>query len=362
MGASGFSIIELVGAMLIMAILLGIVSEAVVKRVHLAQREMERSELRQLEQGLVNAIRRTRSLPGAGAWSAFLADEMAVSAGQAGMSRAGQSRWLLVDPQMRLGTAGATQGAPGLPYTQTAQGSIEPQGARLVLVSSTADALPADVLATIQAAGPGSSAAFNMIWNTGERQLPTGWTGWGDPDDLHILRIDAKRLFHRVILNNLEFHLTAQYALDVTNNTGTVTAGLSKELWVVDGTDLHLYEAGGTLQAREFVDAPMSYVYENGRWGRGVVQGKTVVDGEFGQLVDDFLATPAPPLNQTQFGANQQAIVDMFYLYLYTYGQWATGDPPFNHGGSSSHQQVPDYRILDATQTHMDAFTYNITR
>jgi hypothetical protein len=322
-------------------------SEAVVSRVRVAQQHAEIAEMQSIERGFFRSIQQNKAIPGLDNWAMVLAEELSISINQATVSRTGQPRRFIPHPDLAVGT----NSGQSLPYTQGALGSINPVNGRVLLISSTGPLLP-----------PANQIDFQPVWESLPEQLPSGWQQlWGgQPEDLHIVRLDLNRSFHRVILNNMDHFGMATYAVESITNTASMSPESTREMWIIDGTALNLIDGTGTMQGREFIRAPASYVYENQSWGRGLVQGRQTVNGDFGQLVDQFLAAPAPPLNQTQFGASQQSIIDAFYLYILTYGNWAAEG--FADGGSASHQQVPDFRIINATQTHLDAFSYNITR
>ena len=130
------------------------------------------------------------------------------------------------------------------------------------------------------------------------------------------------------------------------------------QAWYLHGTAINLHFNDSSVQGREFITDDVSYTYENGRWGRYLIYGWQNVSGAFGVLVDQFLATSAPPPYADQFGATQQAIANEMYAYLWTYGVWATNG--WFKGGSSSSQQGPDYRGLSEDQARLNSFSYNI--
>ena len=124
-----------------------------------------------------------------------------------------------------------------------------------------------------------------------------------------------------------------------------------------------------TLDTAETIQADVSFVYQNNRWGRGMGADEDEI-GDFGQLVDLFLRQPAPC--DADFGATQRAVVNAFYDYLWSYSDWAFGNPgavppvpPFSGANTSSSPQYPAYSVVVKAQSHLSgsqSFTKNLIK
>jgi prepilin-type N-terminal cleavage/methylation domain-containing protein len=275
---AGFTLIEVIGALAIVALIAGLFAQSGFERLRHAERASEVAELAQIIQGIEQAVVRTRTVPTAQNWATLVAGQLAKSPSQIAQTRPGLTRVLLFDPAFKIGPTATNT----LPFTQSAGGSILPVNSRALLVSSTAAALPN--LTTND---------FAALWNTAAGTLPAGWpAGWGGtPADLKVERLDFSRFFRRVILNNLDSTAVAPYGVDGTNVV-TIGALQRVEGWFVDTSLVNLYFSTGSLQARETLTEDTSYVFENGRWGRSVAYGAGSGSTDFGLLVDAFIDSP----------------------------------------------------------------------
>lgn len=280
--ASGFTLIEVIGALAVVALIVGVAAQSGFERLKQADRATEAADLSQIITGIERAVVRTRSVPTASNWVTVVAGHLSKSTNQIAKTRQGHTRVLLFDPNFKIGPSVTNT----LPFVQTATGSILPSNARAVVVSSIASALP-----TLTATN------FAELWNATSGTLPAGWANWGgSASDLRIERLDFSRLFRRVILNNLDSAAAAPYGVDGTNIV-TIAPLQQVEGWFVDTSQVNLYFNTLALQARETLAEDTSYVFENGRWGRSVTYGTGAGSTELAELVDAFVDTP--PLDNT---------------------------------------------------------------
>ena len=279
---SGFTLIEVIGALAVVALLVGVAAQSGFERLKQADRATEAADLSQIITGIERAVVRSRSLPTTSNWVAVVAGHLSRSTNQIARTRQGHTRVLLFDPNFRIGPSVTNT----LPFVQSPTGSVLPSNARAVVVSSIASALP-----TLTATN------FAALWNAASGTLPAGWANWGgSASDLRIERLDFSRLFRRVILNNLDSTAAAPYGVDGTNIV-TIAPLQQVEGWFVDTSQVNLYFNTLALQARETLAEDTSYVFENGRWGRSVTYGTGAGSTELAELVDAFVDTP--PLNNT---------------------------------------------------------------
>lgn len=342
----GFTLLELIGVLSILVLLSCLVAESVLQRVRLASRTAEAATLRTLAEAFKSAASRQRQLPAATNVVTLLSQELALTPSQVSLNPQKLARAILYDPSLGFGASGTA------PYIQGVRGAREVNNLRVLLVSSLTESLP-DL---------STSNHFASLWNASPNVLPADWpsTWTGEPGDLLIERLDLRPLFCRLHLNNLDQVLIGRYAIDATNTSATLAANATTNGWYWSGSQILLISSDGSLQVTEVLLEDSSYVYEDGRWGRYLVTGKTKPAGAFGALVDQFLSALPPPPNPNQFGANQQAIVDEMYYYMWSYAQWASDG--FPKGGSSSSQHVPALRFIEDSSVRLKQVSNNILK
>lgn len=387
--AGGFTLLEFIAVLAILVFLATVVGLNVLERMKRAARQAEAISMETMVGALRTNILRTKQIPTAANWPQAIANELGVPVSRVQKTRPGFNRLFREDPNLQIGAA--TNLIRRLPFTQTANGSIEPVNPRLVMASTLGGALPSV---------PTTTTAFNELWATARNAVPATWTSWRGPaDDLRIERLDLRGLFCRVVLNNLDPLSVAPYSIGIGASAaspppmseftmmglvapmvgepppvgggggGSGGSGLVKipsggrfEAWFLATTALNLHYADESLQAREFLRDDVSYVFENGRWSRYLNYGKRPPLSGFGLLVEQFRTSALP--TAPKFGANQQAVVEELFTYLYTYGMWAAGNPPltapFEVGGSTSAQQVPAYQALLDCQKRLEIITANL--
>jgi len=343
---AGFTVIELIGVLSIVSLLTLVVVESVLKRVRQAQRAGEAGTVRAMADAFKAAVVRTRSFPVVTNALPLIGRELAVPTSQVLVNPQGRTRAIVYDPNINFG------GGSVPPYTQGVHGATAVNQLRVMLVSSLTDELPS----------LSGSTMFDALWATAPGTLPAGWpSSWsGNGSDLLIERVDLRPQFCRLHLNNLDQTLIGRYAVDSTNQSSTVSVSSCRSGWYLVGTSLILFSSDGAIQVNEVLVDDASYVYENGRWGRYLVSGKTKPPGTFGSLVDQFLSTSPPPPDSNQFGANQQAIVDEMYYYMWAYAQWASAG--FPKGGSSSSQHVPELRFISDSSVRLSQVAGNLLK
>ncbi len=340
----GVSLIEVLGALTVLMILAGLVVTNVVQRITFANREAERLGNSTLADGLRSHVARTKSVPAPTAWAPAVANQLALAVNQVATNRVGNARFLAFDPAFRIGLHPTSS----IPYVQTALGSLAISNARVLLISSTAQPLP-----PLDAGTNG----FGVLWDTPAGTIPAPLTNtWtGDPADLHVLRLDLRSLFKRVMLENLDLGQGAPFSVEGLSPVTNIAAGQRRELWLIDSTAIDLHFGAGGLQAREFVAEDTSYTFENGLWRRYLRYGRSGSVGWFGDMVDRFLAAPPPP-GTTRRYANQQWIVDSMYVFLYNFGQWSIDD----FAGGEPWPHIPGYELSAAGAAGLKNFTADL--
>lgn len=343
----GYTLIELVGVLAIIAILAAVVTENILERMKRQIRETEASNLATFADAIRKSIARTKSVPGAGGLPARIATELSLPSSKVTTTPYKYTRYFLMHPEFRVGTNQTST----IPYTQTVRGStVEPSNCKAVIISSVGpideDLIPAEITGT----------TFTNLWDASEE-----WDALAQ--DVKLQRIELRDLFHRVILNNLDGYRAAPYSVESTNTLTTIPIGGRLETWFIESTALNLHMHGGALQMRDVIREDVSYVFENGRWARYVTTGKSGTSGSFGDLVDAFLRSD--PNTNPKFYSTQQAIIDDMYNYLWYFGLWATGDPPngippYREINNPAGPQIPEYRVVVDAQARLAAFSFQI--
>ncbi len=354
LGSAGFSIVELMGVLTVFAILAAIGASSTIGRFKRTARTVETSSMENIGEALRDYSLRTRTIPAQSGWPAALATELGAPVNRIQSTAAGYARAFIVDPNLQIGPATLAASARKLPFVQTAGGTVEPLNARALIVSSIVAPLPdlTNVNATV----------FASLWGTPDQTVPAGWTNWsGTGEDLRIQRIDLAPLFRRVVLGNLDPINPAVFSIDSFTNLVTLAVGAKTEVWYLDTTPLNLHLSDGTLQGQELLKEDTSYIFENGRWVRYILYGIRPPLSNFGNILEDFRASPVPP--SAASGATPQIVVDELYTFLRAYSDWAT-DPAgsFVTGGPGTQDYYPSYRRVLDSQARLDAFLSNLCR
>jgi prepilin-type N-terminal cleavage/methylation domain-containing protein len=156
----GFTLLEIIGVMAIMAILISVITPNVVRQIARAKADAEDESLVQIGKALEYALKDSGVLAGTnvGEWTITLAPYMDVAAPMVSQSLGNGTRRLILDPACNLLTN---------PYSQAERFSngsgvignlpqIPPQNVRYILVSSMDGAAPAANL---------TAAQFDAVWN-----------------------------------------------------------------------------------------------------------------------------------------------------------------------------------------------------
>lgn len=325
---SGFTIVELIGVMAILAILASFAVPAFVKQIDQARLEEEGQNLVVLGEALQRHIIGARTVP-KDAGAAGIAEELGVAIGQITATASGRPRVFLSDPEMILGSDPAV-----LPYTQTINGSpARPENVRIMIVSSHGLDLP-DLAAQVAAV----PEAFDELWDTPEGSVPAGWPSeWsGRGGRLLVCRLDLSPLFYRLIVNNLTSGVEPVFSID-DGDTYQLTASAWSTYYFQE-TAIGFYN-NGQLAGRDLLMDDRSYVYERGQW-RGRLRDGKADQSSFALALDAFLSSRlnggSPP------GVTQQAVAGEYHHFALAYATWAHAG--FPGPGSPENQAVVDAR------------------
>jgi prepilin-type N-terminal cleavage/methylation domain-containing protein len=272
---AGFTLVEFIGVIAIVAILASFSIAAVHKQMIETRREAEDISLQGLAEGLSNVVRFNLTVPSSSTWAGAIAGQLNRSLTDIGTNSMGNTRAVMVDPTFQIGNPALPFSS--LPFTQSLAGSRQVNNLNYVLLSSLADPLPAL-----------TGITFSNLWNSADDALPTGWpTTWkGKPEDLRRERITLTGLFYRLVLNNLDTTNSAWWGMDGSATNVTLAPGGRREFWVIDGTTLNLCDSTAALTARDILHADASYIFMNNRWVQSIVPIASVGGGTTETLVE----------------------------------------------------------------------------
>lgn len=355
---AGFTVLEFVAMLAVLAILATAVSTHVFNRLRDEARKAEQASLREMARAFKVHVRETRRIPALEEIPEFIALELEQPVAKVLQTANGQERVFLYDPNFKVGPTGED----GPPYEQTADGSVEPQNARLLIVSRLDGPVP-------------ETLDFEQLWELEPGALPAGVVG--DPEDFFFQRIDLKRLFHRVVLASTDPTRDGPYDFNTTTDEGEPEVRLvpalgRTEVWLIEGTPITFYSVAedltSTLQAREFVREDTSYVFERGLWSRHAYFGNGGWKGSFGTLAEVFLNAPVNP--EALYNTTPADVVNEMYNYLRQAGLWGrgvvdpdTGEyivPPYDSAGSPDQPVSPLHVLAWDAQKRLVAFTLNL--
>lgn len=245
--SQGFTLMELIGVMAILAILAGALAPNIFRAIDDAVAASELQNLERLAEDLEHYILTNKAIPSSSVnnWSTELASVSEYPAEDIRLNQNGHQRAIFFDPRF-FSTSDTNFGG----FTQTNGISSGPNSARLMIISDTKGGLP-----SLSA----STSVFDAIWNQDTGAVIT------ETSSLKILRLNIGDLFQRIILTNPNTSQTS-YALEsgglnpVPAASGS-TDGIA-EFWVIEGTELRLFSPpfpSGSLATVELVDSHFSY-------------------------------------------------------------------------------------------------------
>jgi type II secretory pathway pseudopilin PulG len=338
----GWTLIESIAVMAVIAILAALIVPNIIRRVDRASWIKETADLDSIANSFTRYILRYKTIPSYTGWASAAADQMAMPVSAISTNSRRYARAFLVDPDLRIDGA-------GLPYTQSANGAAgSPVSARVIILSSLGRALPI-------ASGVPSPADFTNIWNAAENSVPSapafgGWAGTGD--ELRVRRLNLGQLFYQLILVNHDPSPgVAPFSIDhgVTNSVASGPLGWNK--YYLDGSDLWLLDSNYNLRTRYLLKRNISFIFESGSW-RGQIQGgETFSD----QPASAFLALAKTFYNKStspnaQAGGSQSSVLISMYTFMFDYVFWATQCPHFDwhgYGTNNTPSSLPEYRMLN---------------
>ena len=326
-GQAGYSLIEICGVLLIMALLAAALIPSVIRQLDEAARTKEATDSSAIAAGLRSAILRNQFIPDHTTWASFVAEELAQAAGNVSTNQRGFARALLINPNLSLPRSGAL----GLPYTQGSAGISQPTNATVILLGSTRGALPL-------ASGVPSAADFTALWNTPKGQKPTTatWNSYTSPgDDLQIQRINLETLFSRLILSNPTTNTPPSFNI-TTNSLITLTTNLTPWLrYYLAGTVFGLYDTNTSLVGREVLQEDTYRIFDGVSWRDSLREGTRASSEGSRTLTEVFMNSPAPTPTPKWYGT-PAGQATLYQAFMVSYTSWANQNPCFSYGGAGN--------------------------
>ncbi len=247
----GFTLIEMIAVMAIMAILAGSIAPSIISQIVRAKADQETITLKTLLKSLKLYSLDNKTVPtqSGTSWATAVASMHSLPVSKVISNENGHTRGYYVDPRFLTGTETVFTG-----YSQTTGLSAQPVSPRIMLVSNMdADALPA----------PTTTAAFSAIWDQSVGASVI------ESESIRIERINLQPYFHRVILNNEHTTNQPSYQLEsgishsIDLKSGSTVGSAS--LFVFDSTKVNLIAdpfPGGALERAFIVKSDDNYLYE----------------------------------------------------------------------------------------------------
>lgn len=318
--ACGWSLIELVGVLAVIAILTAAIVPPLLRQLAETFRSNEARFLQQMADALKRSIIRQHFIPDHNGIAEAIAQELGITVNKVRFVRDGPERVFWIDPDLAVGPNGG-----GLPYLQTWQGSIQPVSPRILIISSLSRPLPENVVSGVAP----SASAFASVWDAAENQVPADWTWSGDGADLKIQRLDMTPLFVRVSLHNSSLS-PARFKVGDESTLRSIETDLFTHY--LAGTRLGLYGSDDTLQTTEIIyeDSVYTFFY-NGVWKRGLYPNPNLnawrrSGYELQMACDLFMNSPPNP--NAKHGVTQTNVVQAMIDYMNNYVIWAEAGFP----------------------------------
>lgn len=251
----GFTLIELVGVLAIIAILAAVIAPPVIEQISRTAADAEAQNLSSIGKGIEAWIRARGSIPDGAKWVRAASSMTATPPSLIARNRRGFRRGYYVDPRFFQATDRAF-----VTYTQKTGLMAPPVSPRIMIVSNlNADAPPP----------PATFAEFDAIWN----QSPGASVREGP--NTRIERINLAPLFHHVLMTNRNRNSPPAYQLGAGGKRSLPAGTVATDIYVLDGTRLSLFldpASGGSLDSVLIIREDTSLVYGTDEtrwyWGR----------------------------------------------------------------------------------------------
>jgi len=335
----GFTLIEIIAVLAIIAMLVSVIAPSVIRRVDQAAWTAETANLNNIADSLTQSILRNKTIPSYTNWASTVASQMSLPTSAVLTNGRRYSRAFLVDTNLVIGGG-------GLPYTQGTNGTTRPLSARIIIVSSLSRALPASITN-----GVPSATDFSNIWNAAENTVPPGssFAGWaGTGDELRIKKLNLEPLFYQLMLVNhsSDTNNAPRFSIDNSSVAGVPFGPLGQNRYYLDGSIVGLHDSV-QVQSRQLLKRNISFLFESGTWRvdlPGDNQSFSASGVDFYNHALTFFSRPNNPWAAQ--GASQWGVMIAMYTFMFDYTFWANECPHFDaHGNQPA--SVPEAVLLN---------------
>lgn len=266
---TGFSLIELVGVLAIMAIVAAVLTPNVARQISRSNGEKEDTALNALADGLVRYVQANQVIPGSTTWMTNVAAYTGLSVDEVrrvNPSDSSSARVYLIHPTFSPGTGSASP-----IWTQSSTGAVSVANATLIILSTHKSSLTLPVSSGVAS----SQSVFDAIWNwsyeASAESPPSGWnSSWtGNGEYLHVKRVNLAPLFQRVTFSNTDYPTNYPQRQVGTASTTTLNTAAALDAYYLNGTYFRLYKASGggsTLDLGHTLQSGINFLYESNRW------------------------------------------------------------------------------------------------
>lgn len=245
-GRHGFSLIEMIAVVTILAILVTATLPAFIRKADDAADSTEISNLAALANGFQKGVAHARYIPSFTNWATFVATNVSWQVAAVQTNGRNNERVFLVDPAFTLGPASASN----LPYMQGTN-AYQLLNPRFMILSSISLPLPIT-------SGPVLQSDFNVLWSYPDNGTPTWLQTWqGATNDLKVQRIDLTPSFSQLILSNL----TTTAAPFVIDNAAFSMKPGTLANFVFTGTVLNLTNLSNAPQISEMINKQTAWAF-----------------------------------------------------------------------------------------------------
>ncbi|MCR9277669.1 MAG: type II secretion system GspH family protein [Pseudomonadaceae bacterium] len=244
----GFSLLEMIAVMAIMAIFAGVLAPSVFRTIDENLATAEESNLEAMAEALEEYVLDSKRVPSrlSSDWGPAIAERMSQSTARILNNDRGYTRGVYFDPTFLTSSVTAFPG-----FTQDLGLTSAPNSPRVLVVSNLAANAPA---------APTSQAAFDAIWQQ------TGTPSVTEGKMVKVVRLNLAPLFHRVLLTNDN---ATTVGFQVESGTVGSVAGASgvpgsQTRYVIDGSKISMFAdpyPSGALQRQALVREDLSYHY-----------------------------------------------------------------------------------------------------